>query len=62
MDTKELREKIGPRKFDEIVDYVKQLRAQGKDPDEIGEALKSRFPDAVTPLLAIIFIGFAPAR
>jgi len=45
MTQMELRKLLGDKKADEIIAYWKQLKAEGKGPDQIGDALKARFPD-----------------
>jgi hypothetical protein len=56
METKDFREAIGAVKFEEMVQHVKHLRAEGRSPDEIGEALRTRFPEAVGPAMKLVFV------
>lgn len=57
MDKKQLRKKLGAKKYAEVAALVKKLHAQGKSPDDIAKALRSSFRDlTVDPPSAVIVI------
>ncbi len=57
MDEKQVREFLGEKKYDEMVDYVRTLIAQGKSPDQITQGLASKYKDWLFAQIAIIFHG-----
>jgi hypothetical protein len=45
MDEKSLRKQIGDKNVDSLVKHAKELKAQGKSPDQIAQAVKTKFQD-----------------
>lgn len=45
MDEAQLRKLLGDKKVDEIIAYGKQLKAEGKNPDQIARVLLALYPD-----------------
>lgn len=57
MDKKQLRKKLGAKRYAEVVRLVKKLHAEGKSPDDIAKALRSTFRDlTVDPPSAVIVV------
>lgn len=55
MNEKALRKKIGDEKFEKIARHVEKLKAAGKGPDEIAEAIRSKFPEVARQVLVDVF-------
>jgi hypothetical protein len=56
MGLKDLKTRIGKERYDAIEALAKKLTAAGKNPDQVAQEVKSKFPNLGVDYLAMVIV------